>query len=167
MMNSKKIYIIGTVASGKTTLAKHLSSKLNIKYYSLDKVVWDDENNNTKRNKNEINKIFKGILKKDSWIIEDVGRKNFYQGREEADIIYFLSLKKSTIYFRVLKRWIKQKLNIEKYDYKPTIYSLFEMFSWAKSDIEKRNEKIKELELYKDKLVILKEKELNHMYKKI
>ena len=38
----KKIYIIGPVGSGKTTLAKCLSKKYNIPYYELDKVVHDD-----------------------------------------------------------------------------------------------------------------------------
>ena len=36
----KKIHIIGSVASGKTTLAKELSRKLAIPYYELDNVVW-------------------------------------------------------------------------------------------------------------------------------
>ncbi|WP_440338356.1 shikimate kinase [Lysinibacillus sphaericus] len=41
-MNKKfpsKIHIIGSVGSGKTTLAKELSAKLNIPYYELDNVV--------------------------------------------------------------------------------------------------------------------------------
>ena len=80
---NKKIYIIGNVASGKTTLAKHLSKKLNIDYYSLDKVVWDD-NNHTKRKEQERDSLFKNIIKKDQWIIEDVGRKCFLSGREES-----------------------------------------------------------------------------------
>lgn len=37
-----KIYILGSVASGKTTLAKNLSIKTNIKYYELDNVIFDD-----------------------------------------------------------------------------------------------------------------------------
>ena len=36
----KKIRIIGSVGSGKTTLAKELSLKLNIPYYEIDNVVW-------------------------------------------------------------------------------------------------------------------------------
>ena len=37
-----KIYIIGPVGSGKTTLARFLSNKYHIDYYELDKVVFDD-----------------------------------------------------------------------------------------------------------------------------
>ena len=43
-----KIYIIGPVGSGKTTLSKHLSKKYKIKRYELDKVVWDDDYGNIK-----------------------------------------------------------------------------------------------------------------------
>lgn len=159
---NKKIYIIGNVASGKTTLAKHLSKKLNIDYYSLDKVVWDDENNHTKRKDQERDSLFKNIIKKDKWIIEDVGRTCFNLGREKADVIYFFNLKKTTIYFRIIKRWLKQKLKLEKYDYKPTLLSLKETFDWAQNY---KTDKLKELSKYKDKLIILTEKDLKRMYK--
>lgn len=159
---NKKIYIIGNVASGKTTLAKHLSKKLNINYYSLDKVVWDDENNHTKRKEQERDSLFKEIIKKDKWIIEDVGRNCFEDGREKADVIYFFNLRKRTIYFRIIKRWLKQVLKLEEYDYKPTLSSLKEMFGWAKN--YKKN-KLKDLSIYKDKLIILTEKELKRLYK--
>jgi adenylate kinase family enzyme len=36
-----RIHIIGSVGSGKTTLAKTISKKYNIKYYELDNVVWE------------------------------------------------------------------------------------------------------------------------------
>ena len=45
---NKKIYIIGPVGSGKTTLSRLLSRKYNIKEYELDKIVWDDNNGNVK-----------------------------------------------------------------------------------------------------------------------
>jgi len=35
----RKIFITGIVASGKTTLAKQLSNKLNIPWYELDRIV--------------------------------------------------------------------------------------------------------------------------------
>jgi len=35
----KKILIIGIVASGKTTLAKRLSKKINVPWYELDTIV--------------------------------------------------------------------------------------------------------------------------------
>ena len=87
-----KIYIIGPVGSGKTTLAGILSKKYHIEKYELDKIVWDDENGNIKRTDNEINKLFKEILQNKRWIIEDVGREKFIDGIKEADIIYYINL---------------------------------------------------------------------------
>lgn len=138
----QKIYIIGPVGSGKTTLAKNLSKKYNIKTYELDKIVYDDDNGNIKRTDKEIDNLFKNILLNKSWIIEDVGRKIFIEGVKQADIVYYIKLKKLTIYKRCITRWIKQKIGTEKYNYKPTIKSLVQMLKWAKKDLKNRNNKI-------------------------
>ena len=100
----KKIYIIGAVGTGKTTLAKDLSKKLNIKMYELDKVVWDDENGNIKRSDEEVQKLFGEILNKETWIIEDVGRKKFIEGIKQADIVYYIDLPSWLIYKRCVLR---------------------------------------------------------------
>ncbi len=138
----KKIYIIGAVGTGKTTLAKKLSEKLNIKMYQLDKVVWDDDNGNRKRTEEEVIEIFNEILKKDSWIIEDVGRKKFAEGIKQADMIYYIDLPSLVIYKRCILRWFKQKFGKEEYNYKPTVKGLIQMIKWAHQDIKNKNEKI-------------------------
>ena len=115
-----KIYIIGPVGSGKTTFSKKLSEKYKIKRYELDKVAWDDENGNIKRTDEEALKIFNDILRNESWIIEDVGRNKFRKGREEADIIYYIKLTRLKSYYRVSKRWIKQRIGKEPYNNPPT-----------------------------------------------
>ena len=61
----KKIYIIGPVGSGKTTLARKLSKEYNIASYELDKIVWDDDNGNIKRSDEEIKILFNEIITKD------------------------------------------------------------------------------------------------------
>ena len=99
-----KIYIIGPVGSGKTTFASKLSKKYNIKYYELDKVSWDDDNGNIKRSKEEVQQIFKNILKNKKWIIEDVGRDKFKEGRTLADVIYYIKFPRIKSYYRVTKR---------------------------------------------------------------
>ena len=38
-----KIYIMGSTGIGKTTLAKSLSKSYNIKYYELDKIVYEQK----------------------------------------------------------------------------------------------------------------------------
>lgn len=71
-----------------------------------------DDNGNIKRSDKEALEIFNNILENDSWIIEDVGKNKFKKGRDEADIIYYIKLSKLKSYYRVSKRWLKQRLGI-------------------------------------------------------
>ena len=65
--------------------------KTYIKCYELDLLVYDDENGHIKRPDKVREKMFKDILKKKNWIIEDVGRSKFEEGRKHADIIYYIN----------------------------------------------------------------------------
>lgn len=155
-MENTKIYIIGPTGSGKTTLAKKIAHELNIPNYELDLLVYDDKENHRKRTEKEIEGLFAKILEKDSWIIEDVGRTKFQRGREEANKIYYLQVPKRVVYKRVMIRWLKQKRNLEPYNYPPTFFQLIDMIKITKSYFKKEKNKIKELERYKEKLEFLK-----------
>ena len=159
----KKIYIIGPVGSGKTTLSNKMSKLYNIKKYELDKIVWDDENGNIKRTDEEINKLFKSIIKKKKWLIEDVGRNKFVEGIKEADITYYINLPKLIIYKRCIIRWIKQKIGIEKYNYKPTLKSLLEILKWARNDINNKNKKLEYIINNSKQYKILKKKDIKNI----
>jgi adenylate kinase family enzyme len=66
-----KIDIIGSVASGKTTLAKEISKKYQIPCYEKDNVVWERTiNGDKKRNSKERDRIFDEIIKRENWIVE-------------------------------------------------------------------------------------------------
>lgn len=158
---NKKIYIIGPVGSGKTTFSKKLSKKYKIKRYELDKVSWDDDNGNIKRSDEEALKIFNNILKNKSWIIEDVGRNKFKRGREEADVIYYIKLPRLKSYFRVTKRWIKQRVGKEIYNHPPTIKQLFYFISTVNSYYKKEKKKLESLEKYQKKLIFITKKDIN------
>lgn len=161
----QKIYIIGPVGSGKTTFSKNLSKKYNIKRYELDKVSWDDENGNIKRTDEEASRLFNEILSNEFWIIEDVGRNKFKKGREEADIIYYIKLSKLKSYFRVTKRWIKQKLGFEDYNCPPTFKQLLYFISIVNSYYKKQKTLLKELEIYSDKVVFVDKKKIKEILK--
>lgn len=161
----KKIYIIGPVGSGKTYFSERLAEKLNIKKYELDKVSWDDDNGNVKRSPEEVKKLFDKILKNKSWIIEDIGRDKFRQGREEADVIYYLKLSKIKSYYRVTKRWIKQRLGLERYNYPPNFVQFLYYYSTVRSFYKKEKALLKSLEEYKDKVVFLNKREINNILK--
>ena len=159
-----KIYIIGPVGSGKTTLSSLLSEKYDIKKYELDKIVWDD-NRHIKHTDEEISVLFDEIISNKSWIIEDVGRKKFIDGIRKADIVYYLNLPKITIYKRCIVRWIKQKEGKEEYSIKPTLKSLFKMFSWANNDFKKKNEKIERIINNSKEYKILNKKDIEKLEK--
>lgn len=131
-----KIYIVGAVSSGKTTLARKLSEKLNIRYQSLDEVVHiPDKANpwgNRKREVEERDNIFNSIIQQSMWIIEDIGRPCFAEGLKVADIIVLLEVPKRLRNYRIIKRWVKQRLGFEKCLYNPNINMLKCMFHWSK-----------------------------------
>ena len=160
-----KIYIIGPVGSGKTTFATKLSKKYGIKYYELDKVSWDDDNGNVKRADKEVQRIFKDILKNKKWIIEDVGRDKFKEGRSEADIIYYIRFSRIKSYYRVTKRWFRQKRGKERYNAKPNFKQWVYYISTVNSYYKKEKSRLKSLEEYKDKLVFVKNKDIKNILK--
>lgn len=160
---NQKIYIIGPVGSGKTTFATALSKKYNIPYFELDKVSWDDEHGNIKRSEEEALKIFRNILKNDSWIMEDVGRDKFKQGRVEADVIYYLKLSRFKSYYRVTKRWIRQRLGMERYNHPPVFSQWIYFLSTVNSYYKKEKEKLKSLEEYSNKLIFINNKDMRNI----
>ncbi len=149
-MIMNKIYIIGPVASGKTTLAKKLSTILNIPYYELDNVIYKSKD--VKRNQSETAKRFNKIINSKKWIIEDVGRAIFKEGIDKADVIYFMNISHIKIYYRIIKRWLKQKLRMESCNFYPNLKDLNNMFKWAKKDFKRH----KENEIPQEKMVIIK-----------
>ena len=160
-----KIYIIRSPGSGKTTLAKVLSKRYDIKHYELDCIVYDDNNNHRKRTKEEIEKLFSTILKNKSFIIEDVGRNKFKKGRDICDKIYYIKLNKGRIYKQMISRWFKQRLGKEKYNYPPTIHQFFETIKDVRNYSKIEKTRLSELNKYKDKMTFLNKKELNNLLK--
>ena len=136
-----KIYIVGPVGSGKTTMAKELSKSLNIPFYELDKVVYDDENHH-KRTPVQIEKRMYSILQQKEWIVEDVGREVFLPLLKEADVVYYLDKNRFTLYKRCFGRWIKQWIGLEEGSYQPSFSMFLQQIHWIDKDfhnIEKKN----------------------------
>ena len=158
-----KIYIIGPSGSGKTTLSKKLSKKYHTKAYELDCIIYDDLDNHRKRTNQEVELLFNQIIEKQNWIIEDVGRDKFHKGLEKADRIYYLKIPKRIVMKRVIKRWIKQRLGKESYNYPPTLYQLYDMIRVANNYYKKEPEKIKIIMEYSKKVTFLTNKDLKSL----
>lgn len=149
-----KILIIGSVASGKTTLAKLLSKKLNISHYELDNVAHDK--NCPKRSKRILSeqiKIIKEIDNSGKWICEGVFRESYKHIYDLAEVIIFLNVSLKLRIYRIISRFIKQKLSLEFCQYEPSIKILVLMFKWLKGFEENRIWFEKFLEPNKDKMI--------------
>lgn len=157
-----KILIIGIVASGKTTLAKRLSEENDIKYYEIDSIVHDDVKGRKRTDKQQQD-IIKEIDNNDNWIIEGVLRKNLYNLLNKANKIIYLDIPLKKRKRRILKRYIKQKLKLEKCNYKPNIKMLKKMYNWTENFEKSKAEFEEMLSGYSSKLDILRsEKEIKN-----
>lgn len=159
-----RIYIVGSVASGKTTLAKAISKKTGVPYHSLDEVVHirDKTKNsgnavgNSKRTVEQRDFIFNEIINSDEYIIEDTGRKYFESGMAKADQIVLLEPPILVRNYRIIKRYIRQKLGIEQCGYIPSIKMCRLMFKWAKAYETGADGVKSQVNKYHEKVVILR-----------
>lgn len=157
-----KIYIVGSVSSGKSTFANKISEKLKVNYTSLDDVVYmiDKVNSfsNIKRDVKDRDNLFYSIIQQKNWIVEDVGRSCFKDGLKEADIIILLEPPKSIRNYRIIKRFIKQRLGLEKCGYNPSFQMLKNMLKWSR-DYDSGKDKLKHrISGYREKTIILRNK---------
>lgn len=155
-----KIDIIGSVASGKTTLAAELSAKYKIPYYQKDNIVWErTENGDKKRRKEVRDKMFLDILARDSWIVEGSPRKCLNESFEVCDYIILLDVNILVRLYRVLCRWIRQRLGKEPYNTKPTISFLKWNIKWVFEFDKHKKQLLKQLKNYENLEVFKNSKE--------
>ncbi|WP_029451310.1 hypothetical protein [Clostridium algidicarnis] len=162
-----KIYIVGSVSSGKSTLAKRLSKTLKIPYQSLDEFVHIPDKStpsgNRKRQVEERDNLFYSLIKQKEWIIEDIGRSCFEDGLKESYKIILLEISTKIRNYRIIKRWIKQRLGIEQCIYNPRYKMLKCMLRWSKDyDLGKDNLKDR-ISTYQEKVIIIRNrKDINN-----
>jgi len=155
-----KIYIVGPVAGGKTTLAHRLSSLTAVPCFSLDNLVYEKDasfpSGNRKNPPEKRNKLFHNILMQNSYIIEDTGRPCFAEGMSAADTLLLLEPPLFVRQKRILFRWIKQNLGLEPCSYRPSLSMLKAMFRWSK-DYESGADNLRErISPFSNKLIILR-----------
>lgn len=154
-----KIYLVGSVASGKTTLARRISQITGIPCAHLDEVVYvedpTDSWGNTKRPIEERDRLFQGLLAQKEYLMEDAGRECFIEGMRQADQIVLLETSYVTRRKRILLRWFKQNLGIESCIYKPNLGILRAMFRWAKSYDRGTDGTKQRVAQFREKVVVL------------
>ncbi|WP_312469832.1 AAA family ATPase [Neobacillus sp.] len=163
----KRIHIIGSVGSGKTTLAKELSSKLNVPFYELDNVVWKRfQSGDIRRTDEEREDYLNSIIHSKTWIIEGVHNEEWVTNSfQNAELIIFLDTKYSIRTYRIIKRFVLQQLGVEKSHYKPTTEIFFKMFKWNRhfEKVGKPNF-FNKFGVYNDKLLVVTNKKCIENY---
>jgi len=149
-----KIYIIGSVGSGKTTLARKVSAKLQVPHFETDNFVWTRHLKGDIRNEIEVrDQLLQDAIILDHWVIEGVHIDWTDTGLQEADQIIFLDFPSQKRVQRIVKRYIRQLLRIEKANYKPTFSMFRRMFKWNRYFEEQmKPEFIKKCSVYDHKL---------------
>ena len=106
----KRIWIVGTAGSGKTTLAKLLSYELNIPAYHRDNISWDNKGEDVPEEKQVA--ITQEITSKEKWIFEGCRfSASKIDGRlTNCDTIIYLHINRYICLFRTCHRYIKQLL---------------------------------------------------------
>jgi adenylate kinase family enzyme len=164
----KKIHIIGSVGSGKTTLAKEMSSKLQIPYYELDNVVWKRHKSGDIRRTEEERKVYLDtIIHSEGWIVEGVHNEEWVKDSfKNAELIIFLDTNYGVRTYRIIKRFVLQKLGVEPSNYKPSLKIFMKMFKWNRyfEEVGKPNF-FNKFAVYHDKtLIVTKNDEIKNYF---
>ena len=150
-----KIHIIGCSGTGKTYFAKALSKKYNIPHFDLDDIQWDNNSDGygVKMPIDKRDELLKQILNKDAWIIEGIYYAWVLESFEQADIIYVLDMPKYLYKSRIIIRFLKRKVGIEK-GKKETLKSLYNLLKWTNKYQDKNLQEITRiLKQYESKVV--------------
>ena len=150
---ANKILVVGCVGSGKSTYAKKLGKKLNIPVYGIDEIVHDDANG-VRRSLDEQKRLINEVDSNDKWIIEGALREELYFLLDMADQIIMIDLDRDVVEHRVITRYIKQQRGIEKINYKVDLDFLDMMLGYVDKYYNTREDILKMLSKYKDKLII-------------
>ena len=100
----KRILVLGCAGSGKSTLSKKLSQKLDIEVIHLDAHYWK---NWQEANSEEFAAFVGEIVTRESWIIDGNYRKTLPVRLAVADSVIFLDFPTSTCIMSVIKRTLR------------------------------------------------------------
>lgn len=161
-----KMYIVGSVGSGKTTLARKLSAQFGVPHYETDNFVWSRHPDGDLRNSIEVRDgLFLQAVRSSSWVIEGVHIDWNEEGFKQADSIVFLDLPLHIRRKQFILRYFRQITGREKSNYRPSIAMLRKMFVWNRYFEETMKPNLLEmLEPYKEKVIRIRIKSDLHSY---
>lgn len=155
-----RLYIIGPVGSGKTTLARRISALTGVRCHHLDDVVYvadpTDPWGNRKRPPAERDALFAAILAAPDYIVEDAGRDCFVEAMAQADSVVLLEPPARVRCWRIVRRWVRQNLGLERCGYRPRPAMLRAMFRWTRNYETGADGTRARAQQFADRLVVLR-----------
>jgi len=123
-----KIHIIGGSGTGKSFIADKISSLYHIPHFDLDDIFWDNTAAayNTKMPVERRTVLLNEILATDAWVIEGVFCDWLRESFSAADRIFVLKAPQLLCDLRIIRRFIKRKLGLQK-GKKETLRSLYDL----------------------------------------
>ncbi|AJS61499.1 DNA topology modulation protein [Paenibacillus sp. IHBB 10380] len=100
----KRILVIGSGGSGKSTLSQRLSNILDIPVIHLDTYFWNP--NWVPKTNEEWDKIVEQFTNEDHWIIDGNYSRTMDIRIKKADLIIFLDMPRFLCIYRIIKRRI-------------------------------------------------------------
>lgn len=105
----KRINIIGTSGSGKTTIGRKLAAKLGHPYYQMDALFWKP--NWTKSNDAEMFRAVTEVVAKPAWVLDGNYSRTQPIKWENADTIIWVDYSFPRTFYQALKRAITRIIN--------------------------------------------------------
>ncbi|MGF7050704.1 adenylate kinase family enzyme [Paenibacillus sp. DS2015] len=98
----KRVIVLGSAGSGKSTLTQKLSEILKLPVIHLDKYYWKPNWEPTSNE--EWDEVVRGFTMKEQWIIDGNYSRTLDIRIQRADLIIYLDMPTSLCIYRVLKR---------------------------------------------------------------
>ena len=109
----KRINVIGTSGSGKSTVARAISERLNYPYIELDNLFWKDDWQETEDE--ELFAKLSELLKQENWVLDGNYHRSTSLKWENVELVVWVDYSFTRTLFQAIKRastraWTKQKL---------------------------------------------------------
>ncbi len=108
----KRIVVVGTSCSGKTTFADKLANRLGIRHVELDEIFWMKDWQC--RPDDEFRELVRKEAEEETWVIEGNYRKVRDILWDRADTLVWLNYPFWLVFYRAIKRTLRRVLYKEK-----------------------------------------------------